>query len=340
MSSDVPLKNHSAAEIPPAARMWHLAVSRTDWDAVDPMIGRCPIISRPTRLGSAGSCFAQHIAGYIRQMGYNYYVTEKRESEEPLFSARYGNLYTPRQFLQLILRAYGDIALDEPLTVWRRLDNQLYIDAFRPSMAIAVGTEQQALEDREKHLACVREFFENVEVFICTFGLTETWAAKKSGLVFPVPPGAANVEHQASDFEPINFKVAEMTADFGMFIQRLRAVNPKVKIILTVSPVSLFNTNQPQHVLAANCYSKSALRAAAQEISDSHREVYYFPSYEIIAGPHVFARFYQPDLREVTPAGVNKVMSLFWRHFTEEAEAAPVDVSIYIEDVICDEEGF
>jgi len=45
------------------------------------------------------------------------------------FSARYGNIYTARQLLQLVERAYGRFTPDEP--VWRR-DDGGYGDPFRP----------------------------------------------------------------------------------------------------------------------------------------------------------------------------------------------------------------
>ena len=54
------------------------------------------------------------------------------------------------------------------------------------------------------------------------------------------------------------------------------------KILLTVSPVALFTTFTQQDVLIANCYSKSALRAAAEAVVVENDHVDYFPAYESV----------------------------------------------------------
>jgi len=98
------------------------------------------------------------------------------------------------------------------------------------------------------------------------------------------------------------------------FVETLRAVNPRAKLILTVSPVPLAASASGNHVLPATIYSKSALRAAAQEAAEDLENVFYFPSYEIITGPQARGRFFAEDLREVTEKGVEHVMRVFLRH--------------------------
>jgi hypothetical protein len=72
--------------------------------------------------------------------------------------------------------------------------------------------------------------------------------------------------------------------DMSAFIGSLREVNPKAKVILTVSPVPLFATAVDRHVLVSTTYSKSVLRVAAQALVESYDYVFYFPAYEIVAG--------------------------------------------------------
>jgi hypothetical protein len=95
----------------------------------------------------------------------------------------------------------------------------------------------------------------------------------------------------------------------------MRAINHEIRLVLTVSPVPLIATYEDRHVLVSTTYSKSALRVVAEMIQNSHDGVAYFPSYEIITGPHARSRYYAEDLREVTPAGVAQVMSLFKLHY-------------------------
>jgi hypothetical protein len=80
--------------------------------------------------------------------------------------------------------------------------------------------------------------------------------------------------------------------------------------------------SEDRHVLVSTTASKAALRTIADEITTEFDHVAYFPSYEIITGPHARGRFFAPDLRDVTPEGVQHVMALFTRHFLK-GEAAP-----------------
>jgi hypothetical protein len=69
---------------------------------MDPVVGENFKLSLTTKISTAGSCFAQHIARYLSKSGYNYFVPEKAPSkfEESiskkygygLFSARFGNI--------------------------------------------------------------------------------------------------------------------------------------------------------------------------------------------------------------------------------------------------------
>ena len=177
----------------PDAAFWRRAVSRLDPLMVDP-VGEPPFrIARITKVATAGSCFAQHIARTLVRDGYNYFVTEKApqtaeatDENYGVFSARYGNVYTPRQLLQLLQRAYG---LFDPVDcVWTR--GSAFLDPFRPyvqegGFKSANGVE----EDRRAHLAAARACFETCEVFIFTLGLTEPAFRLGRGRVSARPGG-------------------------------------------------------------------------------------------------------------------------------------------------------
>jgi len=132
------------------------------------------------RIASAGSCFAQRIAEALQAAGYNYLVEEKgspfQSPEERtqqgfgLYSARYGNVYTALQLLQLLRRAFGQFEPDEPL--WQ-LASGSYVDPFRPAVQPGGFDDADAcLWDRQSHLAAVRRVFESADVFVFTRGLT------------------------------------------------------------------------------------------------------------------------------------------------------------------------
>ena len=91
--------------------------------------------------------------------------------------------------------------------------------------------------------------------------------------------------------------------------------------MLTVSPVPLVATATGEHVLTSTIYSKSVLRVAAEEIVRAHRDMIYFPAYEIVTGPQAPAEFFEPDRRNVTRAAVDVVMAALLAHC--ETDAAP-----------------
>jgi hypothetical protein len=331
---------------------WRRSIERLPMELVDPIVRVRFKLTREERVATAGSCFAQHISQTLRLRGFNFFTTEKddhavlatgsQSGNLEVFSARYGNLYTTRQLLQLFDRAYGNFVPQE--IAWK-LGPDRYVDPFRPHVEprgfATVGQVQMA---RERHLAAVRSMFENLDVFIFTLGLTEAWRNRVDGAVYPLAPGVVGRNFDAGIHEFVNFDAAEVVCDMQSFIERLRGVNRAAKLILTVSPVPLIATYESSHVLVATTYSKSVLRVAAQEIFREDELTDYFPSFEIITGNHSRGAYFEKDLRSITAEGVRRVMSLFLKHYAAE----PLNPSLHDEvmrehgelsEVICDEEA-
>jgi hypothetical protein len=286
-------------------------------------------IAQADRISTAGSCFAQHISRYLRGAGI---PTLQAEVAHPLlfelgaetasyelFSARYGNIYTARQCLELFRQAFGQM----PVIHDYAEDKGRYYDLLRPN-AVPDGfsTLDEARHDRAYHLACVRHMFATSNVFVLTLGLTECWQHADSGHTYPVCPGTARGQYQPQLHRFHNLSHAEVTADLEQLIAGLREVNPALRLILTVSPVPLVATYTSGNVLVASSYSKSVLRAAAGEVEARHAHVAYFPSYEIISHAASFGQYLDSDLREVADRGVHHVMTSFLGSFLESAPAA------------------
>ena len=247
---------------------------------------------------------------------------------------------------QLFERAYGLFAPRSACWVDSR---GRFRDPFRPQIqAQGFASPEAVSEDRAAHLVAVRELFESCRVLIFTLGLTEGWVNERDGAVVPIVPGAADVEDSEFVFE--NFPVYGMIDDLVAFIEKLRVVNPRAQILLTVSPVPLIATFEKRHVLVSTVYSKSALRVVADVVSKKLDGVDYFPSYEIITGPQSRGRYFAEDLRTVTPDGVDAVMEIFARHYLRDCVDVPppIPAARMVVDLdqisreyetICDEEG-
>ena len=310
--------NHPYSSLP-ASSFWKRSIAAVPAGRVDPVVSGKFKIGRTDRVVTAGSCFAQHIARYLQKSGFNYYVTENAPGLVPpdvaeaygygMFSARYGNIYTSRQLLQTLMRAYDMFHPAEDR--WVRPDGRI-VDPFRPHVQPNGFASLREYEgDRRHHLQCVRRAVEELDVFVFTLGLTETWASRVDGAVFPLCPGVAGGTFDPGRHKFVNLRVPEVIDDLRESIAFIRARNPAARFILTVSPVPLIATAEPRSVLVATTYSKSVLRVAAQDVADAAADVAYFPSYEIITGPHARGMYFADDLRSVTEDGVRQVHGTF-----------------------------
>ncbi|MDQ6941177.1 MAG: GSCFA domain-containing protein, partial [Candidatus Eremiobacteraeota bacterium] len=316
----------------PPSRFWRRAVERVPAGEVDPVSPPPFRIDRKLRIATAGSCFAQNMSRALVRHGYNYFVAEPPppglaadaapRAGYGVFSTRCGNIYTARQLLQLFDRAYGTFAPQD--RAWLRPDGR-YVDPFRPQIEPDGFASVDDVNDaRDVHLASVRAMFEQLDVFIFTLGLTEAWRSAADGAVFPLAPGVVAGRMDAERYEFVNFSAAEVRDDLDAFLRRLRAVNARARIVLTVSPQPPIATYEPRHVLVSATYTKAALRVAADEIERLHTDVWYFPGYEVVAGGFNHGAYYERDLRTVTAEGVDHVMRLFLAHGDGEAgEGAP-----------------
>lgn len=172
------------------------------------------------RVGTAGSCFAQHIAKAMRSSGFQVLNVEPAPAGLPKnkelmygygqYSARYSNIYTSRQLLQLLREAFEGIQSPDP--AWE--SNGRYYDSMRPAVEPdGLESVAEVLRHRQFHLSKVRELFENLDVFIFTLGLTETWVHSTTGWVFPTAPGTIAGFYNSNVYEFKNLSYGEVTSD-------------------------------------------------------------------------------------------------------------------------------
>lgn len=355
--TEVPVARNPYASVP-KTQFWRQAVAEIEPARLDPVVSAKFRIHPTDKVATAGSCFAQHIARTLSKNGFNYFIAENapdgmdvecaQAENYGVFSARYGNIYTVRQLVQLIDRAEKKfVPVDH---IWSRPDGR-YVDPFRPQISKAgFGSLQDLQLDQEAHFSSVLKLLKESDVFVFTLGLTEGWRSKLDGAVFPLAPGVAGGQMDFERYEFVNFNYDEVLLDLLRFIDRMSLLNPECKLLLTVSPVPLIATYEPRHALVSTTYSKSVLRAVADEVSKNNAKIAYFPSYEIITGTYNKGKYFENDLREVTDSGVSHVMGLFMQHYAEsptEAMSMAEDKKTVIQadtrpsrlfQIVCDEE--
>lgn len=324
------------SDLPPR-NFWKGAVSRRSPETVSelwqPKFGFAP----DTRIATAGSCFAQHISRYLRAR--NAAVVDLEPGPPGLsaanaanaakygygiYSARYGNIYTVRHLLQLTEEAIGRFAPSD--AVWER--DGRFFDAMRIGVEPAGLPSAEAVrQHRLQHLDKVRRPFSRADVFVFRLGLTEAWTHRESGTVYPTAPGTIAGSYRPDVHAFINFDFLEVYQDFVKFRRLAMKRNPGLKFLLTVSPVPLAATASDKHVLVATTYSKSVLRAVAGKLAETFENVDYFPSFDFLTSTFSRGAFHSEDARQITEAGVEAVMRLFFEAQPALAQASAAAVA-------------
>jgi len=311
----------------PPSQFWKASVQAQHFRNVGFDYGQKFSFSLSETFATAGSCFAQHFAAKLVERGGKVLIAESRhplvssssDHGYGVFSARYGNIYTVRQLLELLQQATGVCPMVEDFAL--RADGR-WVDMLRPrAVPMGFATWEHACADRVHHLLTVRQMLRAVDVFVFTLGLTETWFDAEAGYCYPVVPGAIAGTFIPGRHQFRNFGVGAVVADLEAAIALIKQANSAVKLLFTVSPVALVATAEPRSVLVSTCASKSILRAAVDEAVSRHSDCDYFPSFEIITGPYSRGRFWAEGLRDVTEAGVETVMDVFFHSRMNESKA-------------------
>lgn len=325
--------SHPYASLPPE-RFWRTAVAERSAFGIERLWNPKFRVSNRTRIITAGSCFAQHIARALVARGYRWHDAEpapaqlspeaRRAFHYGTFSFRTGNIYTAKMLVQWLSWAFGES--QPPESLWEKAGR--FYDPFRPGVEPGgFVSAAEALASRAVTLAAIRRAVQEAGLFVFTLGLTEAWQDADTGVEYALCPGTVAGRFDAKRHVFVNHKTAAIHAQMAEALRIMRGAQPKLNLLLTVSPVPLTATASQSHVLTATTHSKSVLRAVAGEMAQDMAGVDYFPSYEIITAPTFRGMFYGPNQRSVEAAGVNFVMDSFFRdqaaRFAPAPEAEP-----------------
>ena len=274
-----------------------------------PYAKKFALVDRQAAIGSAGSCFAIEIALWLQRNGYNYIITENdphpTEGQYSKSCARWGIIFNTPSFRQLVEKAFGERQLPKLLWSLKGPQGVQLMDPFRED--VIFNSVEEYEKDLPQHLEACRKALATCDYFVLTLGVNEVWRLKSDGSVFSRAPWRISshlVEHKVMSVE-------DNLEELDRMVKVWRKYNPKVKFIVTVSPVPLhatFRANE-HHVVTANAHSKASLRVVAEEFCKRYDGVYYFPSYESVM--YCTENAWEADQRHVSRRAVDKVMNLF-----------------------------
>ncbi len=259
------------------------------------------------RISSVGSCFAQHVGKWLLQGQHSF--NQSQLDTEQVSSFAFGNIYTPRSFLQWL--DFASAATTDTVDYSIYDDDSTFYDLLRPNFnRLGYDSKAALISARMDAVNEMVETIKQTDVLIFTLGLTEAWS-DANGIVYPSCPGVIAGQFDPNIWHFTQFTVEQLRADLEEIANRLVKISSGLSIILTVSPVPLTATATDKHILVANQHSKSVLRAVAGELADTSVTFQYFPSYEIITVPNSNDFRFHENRRTVTIDAVNYVMQHF-----------------------------
>jgi isopentenyl diphosphate isomerase/L-lactate dehydrogenase-like FMN-dependent dehydrogenase len=255
-----------------------------------------------------GSCFARNIEEHLIYHGVS--VLSRRivspKQEWPNRVNGFVNKFTTHSMRNEVDWVIAPPAIDATLFEEQSggwIDLQL-------SPHVAPVTLERAIE-RRAYLT--RDYFNRLReasVIVMTLGLNEVWFDRATGRHVNAAPSYHATRRDSDRYELLITDVDDNVVELNQMRRLILSVNPRARIIVTVSPVPLSETFSGRDVLIANMYSKSTLRAAADIFAQSHDDVDYFPSYDIVSmSPR--ATSYDADCLHVADAVVGRIIQMF-----------------------------
>lgn len=257
-----------------------------------------PRLAHADRLMLLGSCFAAEMGERLQQAKFRCDVNP------------FGVLYNPLSIASALRRMEEgrDYGADELFFYRECWHSPMHHGDFSSPDA------EEALRHINDRLRQAHDALLRLDCLLLTFGTAWVYASKETGRV------VANCHKlPEANFTRRRLSVDEVVEEYRTLLDGLFRRNPKLKVLLTVSPI--------RHVrdgLHENQLSKATLLLAVDRLQALFPEhLFYFPAYELLLDELRDYRFYADDL--VHPSAV--AASYVWERFVQAClspEALPI----------------
>jgi hypothetical protein len=286
------------------------------------------IFTENDRFFTIGSCFAEEIRKSLTGQGFDCLPRYRDICFDPSHSIvdtlpkrEHMNFYSSFSIRQELERALGLWTPDKS-DYWsvsnrKIVDGKLCISEDRKDIVYQDPYRRLVFSDSTEIYHAlnskISEVFLNglkeATVFIATFGMTEVFVKKDNGRIcnqIPVYGGGGGFKE--TEFKKSSF--IENLANIESIVELARYINKSLKIVFSVSPVPMNRSFAGNDVFVGNYASKCTLRAVIEEVCDRHKDVLYFPSFEVVWGLGAIA-FKDEDLLHVKPSIVEEIIRSF-----------------------------
>lgn len=216
-----------------------------------------------------GSCFTDHMFNYLNNSKFQAMQNPNGVLFNPISIATALNLYIDKHPID-------EDELFETNGLWNHWD-------FHSKLSC---TQKDESTIRMNHqIADGHRFLKNADWLIITLGSAFVYALKTHQIV-------ANCHKlPASIFTKRMLNTEEIILSFNVVMDKLRLLNPGIKIMFTISPVRHLKDG-----FVENNRSKAVLILATDLLLQQHKNLHYFPSYELIMDDLRDYRFFAEDM--------------------------------------------
>lgn len=278
-----------------------------------PTVNEYKILNKSSRICSLGSCFADRISYELAKRDINIgeiNLFEKDKKNKHL-TFPWGSFFNPLNFLDILshvlevkkINFNEDTFIKVPknLTGNHYESSEQYSEIGKFKLINLHVKIKHDFSDYENSLIAVKKNLEKLkkcliesDTVILTLGLIEAWIDKKNNYSWHAFHGESlkkkSIEDRAK-FKKLNFE--EVSNCIKQLINLL-TIDLKKKLIFTISPVPMAFTFTDKDIVLANRYSKSLLRAAIENFINN-KNVFYFPSFEVVVDSVGLKDSYEDD---------------------------------------------
>lgn len=240
-----------------------------------------------TRIMLVGSCFVENIGARLSRFGFQADINPCGIVYNPLSVA---------DTIDLLLKG-------KEFSVSDLLENQGKWVSLRHHGSFSAATPEECLRKINDRLRDSADRLRQADVLLLTWGTAWVYRHRSSGLV------VSNChKFLAADFDRSRLEVDQIVAVYAELLERLWRLNPRLRVLFTVSPVRHWKDGAH-----GNQLSKAVLLLAVDRLVNQFEQVSYFPAYEIVMDELRDYRFYGEDMAHLSEVGVEYI----WERFKE-----------------------
>lgn len=252
-------------------------------------------ITYDDKLLLVGSCFSENIGKKLSQIKYSVNVN-------PI-----GIIYHPIPLHNSIIDALHNVRISES-DLNKNIDGRYTAWNFHSKLCTVDAN--QTLHNLNVGIQSLRSSLLKADYMFITYGTAYYYEHKEFG------PVANCHKFPNSHFNKKLSSSQDLVESFEDMFLALKAINPDIKILMTVSPIRHIKDG-----IIANNRSKAALITAVHTICEKHNDCQYLPSYELLIDDLRDYRYYNDDMVHPSPKAINYIWHKIKNHILDASEA-------------------